>query len=133
MNERENSGSLAAQTMSADRILAQLSSLKDNSQSFASEPDADHQIWRDDVTALEAAISIISALQDEGIEDAEALKDLLFDYNLASKQQKELHRKFEVPAKAVKRAEFWLCPECGHRVAPKHTHCHWCGKKLGGW
>ena len=121
MNERENSGSLAARTMSADRILAQLSDLKDT----ATDPET--------VTALEAAVSMIAALQDEGIEDAEALKDLLFDYNLASKQQKELHRKFEVPAKAVKRAEFWLCPECGHRVAPKHTHCHWCGKKLGGW
>lgn len=27
----------------------------------------------------------------------------------------------------------WHCPECNHRVAPKHSFCHWCGKKLGGW
>ena len=134
MNERENqSGSLAAQTMSIDRILEQLSSLKDNSASFASESDSDHEIWRDDVAALEAAIAMISALQDEGVCDLEAVKDLIFDYNLANRQNKELHRKFEVADRAIRKDGVFHCPECNHRVAPNHTHCHWCGKKLGGW
>lgn len=132
MNVRENNGSIASQTMTMDKVLEQLSSLKDNSASFAKAEDAD-PIWQTDIEALEAAISILSALQDEGVCDAEALKDLLFDYNLASRQQKELHRKFEVAARALRRDGAFLCPECSHRVGVNHTHCHWCGKKLGGW
>ena len=23
-----------------------------------------------------------------------------------------------------------ICPDCGHRVNPKHTNCFWCGAKL---
>ena len=60
-------------------------------------------------------------------------KDLIFDYHLAAKQQKEMHRKYEVPVRAVRKDGAFLCPECNHRVGLKHTHCHWCGKKLGGW
>lgn len=131
MKERENE-SIAAKTMTADRILEQLSSLKDNSESFAKAEDAD-PIWQEDIVALEAAISIISTLQDEGISDAETLKDLVFDYNLATKQNKELHRKFEVNATVLSRDGVFYCPECNHRVAPRHSFCHWCGKKLGGW
>lgn len=126
------SESMDAMTMSMDRVLEQLSSLKDNSESFASDKNAD-PIWQNNMIALETAISMISTLQDEGVCDAEALKDLIFDYNLAAKQNKENHRKFEVPAKAIRKDDVWHCPECNHRVAPKHSFCHWCGKKLGGW
>ena len=130
MKERETS--IAAMTMTTERILEQLSSLKDNSESFAKAEDAD-PIWQKDIEALEAAISMISTLEDEGVHDAEALKDLIFDYHLAAKQNKELHRKFEVAAKTVRRDGAFHCPECNHRVGFKHSHCHWCGKKLGGW
>ena len=131
MKERENDSS-TVMTMRTERILEQLSSLKDNSESFAAAEDAD-PIWHTDVTALEAAICMISTLEDEGVYDAEALKDLIFDYHLAAKQQKEMHRKYEVPVRAVRKDGTFLCPECNHRVGLKHTHCHWCGKKLGGW
>lgn len=130
MKERETS--IAAMTMTTERILEQLSSLKDNSESFAKAEDAD-PIWQKDIEALEAAISMICTLEDEGVHDAEALKDLIFDYNLAAKQNKELHRKFEVAARIVRRDGVFHCPECNHRVGFKHSHCHWCGKKLGGW
>lgn len=130
MREPENGGSIAAMTMNTERILEQLSSLKDNSASFASAKDAD-PIWREDIAALEAAIAIIGTLQDECVTDAQALKDLIFDYNLAVKQNNENHRKFEIAAKPVKRDNVWHCPECNHRVAPRHSFCHWCGKKLG--
>lgn len=133
VKERENTGSLGTQTMSIDRILEQLSSLKDNSASFTSDPDSDHQIWRDDIAAIEAATAMISALQDEGVCDLEALKDLIFDYNLANRQNKEMHRKFVVADKPIRKDGVFHCPECNHRVAPNHSHCHWCGKKLGGW
>lgn len=76
---------------------------------------------------------MISTLQDEGVNDVEDLKDLIFDYRLAVKQNRENHRKFETVAKAVARDGIWHCPECNHRVAPRHSFCHWCGKKLGGW
>lgn len=130
MKERETS--IAAMTMTTERILEQLSSLKDNSESFAKAEDAD-PIWQKDIEALEAAISMISTLEDEGVHYAEALKDLIFDYNLSAKQNKELHRKFEVAAKIVRRDGVFHCPECNHLVGFKHSHCHWCGKKLGGW
>lgn len=130
MREPEASGSIAAMTMSMERILEQLNSLHENSASFASEKDAD-PIWSEDCTALEAAIAMIRALRDEGVNDAEALKDLIFDYDLAVKQNKENHRKFEIAAKAFKMDGVYHCPECNHRVAPNHSFCHWCGKRLG--
>ena len=130
MKERETS--IAAMAMTTERILEQLSSLKDNSESFAKSEDAD-PIWQKDIEALEAAICMISTLEDEGVNDAEALKDLIFDYNLSVKQNKELHRKFEVVAKVIRADGVFHCPECNRRVSFKHSHCHWCGKKLGGW
>jgi len=114
-------GGIAAKSISVDRILAQLSDLKDGTEDMET------------VTALEAAISIIAVLQDEGIGDAEAVKDLIFDYSLANKQNKEYHRKFDTAARAIPKDGVWHCPECNHRVQPRHSHCHWCGKKLGGW
>lgn len=45
MKETESGGSIAAMTMNAERILEQLSSLKDNSASFASEKDAG-PVWK---------------------------------------------------------------------------------------
>lgn len=131
MNVRENNGSIASQTMATDTVLERLSCLKD--QIEAADTAENNPTQQADIVALEASISILSALQDEGISDAEALKDLLFDYKLADKQSKELHRKFEVAARALRRDGAFLCPECSHRVGVNHTHCHWCGKKLGGW
>lgn len=132
MSLKKTDGGMTAMHMSMDDILSQLSSLKDNSADMASAPDAD-SIWSSDVDALEAAIGILSALQDEGITDTEAVKDLLHDYNAQAKQCREMHRKYETPTRAVRRDGVWHCPECNHRVQPKHTFCHWCGKKLGGW
>jgi hypothetical protein len=123
---------LNARHMSMDRIIEQLAGMKDNSTSFASAADA-QRIIQDDVTALEASISIMSALQDEGIDDVDGLMDLIFDYNGLVNQSRESRRKFEVAAKAVYKDGLWHCPECNHRVSPRHSHCHWCGKKLGGW
>ena len=131
MNVRENNGSIASRTMATDTVLERLSCLKD--QIDTADTAGNNPTQQEDINALEAAISILSALQDEGISDAEALKDLLFDYKLADKQSKELHRKFEVAARALRRDGAFLCPECSHRVGVNHTHCHWCGKKLGGW
>lgn len=127
MNVKETNGGMTAMHMSMDDVLAQLSDLKDD---CAADTD---RIWTDDVDALEAAIGILSALQDEGVTDAEAVRDLLHDYNAQAKQCRELHRKYETPTRATRQDGVWHCPECNHRVQPKHSFCHWCGKKLGGW
>ncbi len=124
--------SLAAQYMSIDNVLAQLSSLKDNSADNAKAKDAD-PIWQTDVEALEAAINIISALQDEGITDAEGVKDLIFDYNALGKQYKDLHRLHIKAASPIHKDGVWHCPECNSRVNFNHSFCHRCGKRIGGW
>lgn len=116
--------------MSMDEILAQLSSLRENSESFAKDKDAD-DIWRADCIALEATISMLSILQDEGVNDREGLKDLIFDYRCASDQNKEYRRRYSIATRPVRKDGVWHCPECNHRIAPHHSNCHWCGKKIG--
>ncbi|MBR2132244.1 MAG: hypothetical protein IJ955_06865 [Oscillospiraceae bacterium] len=119
-------------TLTMDKVLAQLSSLKAHCASFVQEDDT-APLWQADVEAVETAISILSALQDEGINDSDQVLDLLNDYRLQAAQLRECHRKYETAAKPVRNSSIYLCPECNHRVVPKHTHCHWCGRKLGGW
>lgn len=112
---------LNAKCMSIDNVLAQLSGLKDDT------PDG-HT-----ADALEAAIDIISALQDEGISDAEGVKDLIFDYNALGKQYKDLHHKHIKQAAPVHKDGIWHCPECNARTSFNHSYCHKCGKRIGGW
>lgn len=110
-----------ARHMNIDNVLAQLSSLKDDA------PDG----YITD--ALEAAIAIISALQDEGISDAEGVKDLIFDYTALEKQYKNLYGKYIKAATPIKKDGIWHCPECNARTSFNHSYCHKCGKKIGGW
>lgn len=58
-------------------ILPQLSSLKDNSESFAIEPGAD-EIWSEDIRALEETSRILYTLLDVGINNVDELKNLIF-------------------------------------------------------
>lgn len=62
--------------MSIDGIISQISSLKDNSQSFITK-DGDDEIWREDVRACESAIAILSALQDAGINEPDQIRDFI--------------------------------------------------------
>lgn len=123
--------SIAVMTMPIDRILEHLSSLKENRESFVSE-DGDDQVWRDDAKAIDAATAILSYTRDAGICDAEGLKDLIYDYDALAKQNREMHRRYETATRVIWRDGVWHCPRCNHRVAPRHSYCHWCGKKLGG-
>lgn len=118
-----------SKTMTTAEVLVQLSSLKDNSASFAKEPGAD-PIWSDDIRALETVIELFSILEDEGITDAEVLKDFIHDYDLTVKTNKEYNRKFGTPERAYPKDDVWHCPECNHRVQVNHSYCHWCGKRL---
>lgn len=115
--------------MTISEILPQLSSLKDNSESFATEPGAD-EIWSEGIRALEETTDILCTMQDEGINSAEELKDLIYDYKLAVKYNQEYVRKFGTPERAYLKDDVWHCPECNHRVQINHGFCHWCGKRL---
>ena len=106
---------------STEKLAARLSEIKDGC-----EKD-------DDRKALEAAISFLDAANDGGVTDELDFKDLLFDYGLSAEENDRMRRKFLTAAKVVNKNGVFLCPACGHRVGAMHTHCHWCGKRLGGW
>ena len=47
-------------------------------------------------------------------------------------EHKRMVEKYETEAPVIKRGmDFYCCPACGKRTSRNHTHCHWCGKKLG--
>lgn len=119
-----------SQNMSIDNVLAYLSGHKDYCENYTTDNDS---VWKKTVDALESAISIISALQDEGISDAEGVKDLIFDYTALGKQYKDLHRKYIKAAAPVHKDGIWHCPECNARTSFNHSYCHRCGKRIGGW
>ena len=116
--------------MNIEEILAQLSSLKENSQSFITKDS--EPIWQKDVEALEQTISILSILADEGITDYDDLENAVYDDNLMRKEYRKMHEKYRCPQNPIHKDGVAHCPDCNKRVHPNHTYCHWCGKLLGG-
>lgn len=57
--------------------------------------------------------------------------DIIHDYNLSAKVLAQMQRKYCQANKPIRKNGVWCCPDCGRRVAFNHTHCHWCGKKMG--
>ena len=53
------------------------------------------------------------------------------NYHDLAAQYSDMMTTFCYEDKPVKRNNVWLCPKCGKRVQYNHTHCHWCGKKMG--
>jgi len=125
--------------MSIDAILGQLASMKDNAKSFidGNDPEAD-AIWAADIATCEAATDILTALQDEGINDHEQVRDLIHDYNALAEQYRAMHKKYEEPAKPERfglvagHYATYICPKCRNQVRPSHSYCWNCGKRLGG-
>ena len=78
-----------------------------------------------------AAVSILFALSEEGAKTTEDALDILHDYWLQGKQYKALHSKHEIAGKPFLKDGVWHCPDCNRRVAPNHSFCHRCGRKLG--
>lgn len=62
---------------------------------------------------------------------AEELESTLLDYHDLARQYEDMLTVFYYEEKPVFRNGIWLCPKCGKRIAYNHTHCHWCGKKIG--
>lgn len=79
----------------------------------------------------QAAVNILFAFKEEGAQTTADALDILHDYRLQAKQYKALHSKHEVAGKPFLKDGVWHCPDCNRRVAPNHSFCHRCGKKLG--
>ena len=79
----------------------------------------------------QAAVSILFALSEEGAKTTEDALDILHDYRLQGKQYKALHSKHKIAGKPFLKDGVWHCPDCNRRVAPNHSFCHRCGRKLG--
>lgn len=116
--------------MRIEEMISQLSSLKDNSQSFITN-DSD-PIWKKRCRSSWAATAILSNLVDEGVNDYDSLKDAIFDDDLMRKDYQQMHMKHRKAVKPIHKDGVAHCPDCNKRVHPNHTYCHWCGKLLRG-
>lgn len=79
----------------------------------------------------QTAANILFALSEEGAKTSEDALDILHDYRLQAKQFAALRSKHAVAGKPSLKDGVWHCPDCNRRVAPNHSFCHRCGKKLG--
>ena len=104
---------IESKPMSIDSIVSQISSLKDNSESFITG-NGDDEIWVNDVRACESAIAILSALQDAGIGGLEELQSFLAEKNETSEWCGS------VCAKCGESTSEWydfeFCPHCGRKM-----------------
>lgn len=129
-DKRKAPAEASSKGMSIDAILERLADLKDVAL-FLQKPRDDPDITESRVTACEAATDILSALQDEGVNDHEQVRDLIHDYNALAKQYQEMHRKYETPTKPERQGGAFICPECHRQIRGSPKHCTNCGKRLG--
>lgn len=62
---------------------------------------------------------------------AEELESTLQDYHDLAQQYGDMLTVFCYEEKPAFCNGKWLCPKCRKRIRHNHTHCHWCGKKIG--
>lgn len=110
-------------TLTMDRIITGLGQIK-----ATIIKDEAHQ---DDAEVLQAAVNVLFALSEEGVQTAEDAMDILHDYRVQARQCKALHNKHQVAGQPFLKDSVWHCPDCNRKVAPNHSFCHRCGKKLG--
>lgn len=68
----------------------------------------------------------------DGMDVLQEAADIIADYEAMAKHNREMIEKYEKEQPVIKRGmDFYQCPACGKRTSRNHTHCHWCGKKLG--
>ena len=93
------------------KIIKQLEGLREHCSDMKKGGES---VWEMDELALQEAMDIIA------------------DYEKATAQTAEMIRKYETETPAIHRGmDVYQCPACGKRTSKNHTHCHWCGKKLG--
>lgn len=62
---------------------------------------------------------------------AEELESALQDYHDLAQQHSEMLKKFCYDAKPIRKNGVWVCPDCNRRIQYNHSHCHYCGRKVG--
>lgn len=82
------------------------------------------KILNDDPSTVEQAEKIEAAITQA--------MDIIFDYKTMADAYTQMMTKYEKEQPVIKRGmDFYQCPACGKRTGRNHSHCHWCGKKLG--
>ena len=120
-----------AKGMGIDTILENLADLKDIAASLQTPRD-DPEPTQSRVAACEAATDILTALQDEGIKDAEQVRDLIHDYNALAEQYRAMHQRYEEPEPIRRLGNTFICPACNRQIRQLYAaHCWSCGKRLG--
>ena len=118
--------------MSIDEIASTLATFKEMSEDAAKKLNYTPDAVNREVLACEAATDILTALQDEGINDHEQVRDLIHDYNALAAQYQNLHQKYEVEEKPVRLGNTFICPACNRQIRQLYAaHCWSCGKRLG--
>ena len=118
--------------MSIDEIASTLATFKEMSEDAAKKLNYTPDAVNREVLACEAATDILTALQDEGINDPEQVRDLIHDYNALAAQYQNLHQKYEVEEKPVRLGNTFICPACNRQIRQLYAaHCWSCGKRLG--
>ena len=107
--------------MTIEKIINQLYSLKENSQSFITKDS--EPVWQEDVDALDRTIAILSALSESGVQS-------LGDLKAAIVAHKEMKLKHCNAARPIPKDGVLHCPDCNKRVHAGHSFCHRCGKRL---
>lgn len=57
--------------------------------------------------------------------------DIISDYEKATAETSRLIMHYETMDKPIHRSAVWCCPNCGKRIRFNHSHCHYCGKRIG--
>lgn len=85
--------------------------------------------YKEIIKQLESTADIeMSVAQHKAIEEA---ADIISDYENVIGQIKALIEKYEQVAVPIKRdMNYYQCPACTSRIMFKHSHCHYCGKKM---
>ena len=121
--------SMKIMTQIFDTTIAQLESIRANAEGYILEPDYD-EIWEEDIDACNAAIAALKMLRDEGITDAEGLKDLIFDRDTAIRAYQR-ERALRMESKPMKHSgTAYLCPVCAGKVHAMDKVCRYCGQRL---
>jgi len=118
--------------LTISETISQLESLRENSADFARTDD--DPVWQRDIAACEGAITILEALQAQGLGTVDNAIRRIHGYPVLAATCRELRSHFETGGTPVKIHGTRCCPKCHEPVGMKHRHCPWCGKRLiGRW
>lgn len=85
--------------------------------------------WEADVSEVLVKFGVTKEHLQENA--AEELASTLQDYHDLAQQYSDMLTKYSYAEKPVRKSGVWSCPDCGKRIQYNHTHCHWCGKRIG--